>query len=278
MTTPMLMTDHPTDEILAAYVDNRLDAATRRTVTEHISSCGDCRELFLMTTDYQVSETPGNVVRGKFGRIAAVASLVAAAVIAVVVTQPAFVFGPQMDDVRAVAQTLDTRPTSGRFAGDFTYKKAFSPKRGPGDGDETAYGNPRALEIAGKTKDPHVKGMVLLHSETGGGYYRDAIADLEEAYKNARPEKRDVIAMDLAGALLSSWSDEAGYKRALELSDTVLARKESPEARWNRAASLELLGRDKEAVAAFGDYLKLDSTSPWAEEARGRIADLNADP
>lgn len=276
MTTPMLMTDCPTEETLAAYVDDRLDPATRREVTEHISSCGECRELVMMTTDYQVSETPANVVRGKFGRIAAAAGgLAAAAVLAIFVLRPAFI-GPQMDDVRTAAQKLDTRPTVGRLAGDFAYKKAFSPTRGPGDGEENA----DLLDIAINAKDPHVEGMALLLGESGADFYRDAVAKLEEAYKNARPGDRDEIAIDLAAALLSNWSDEDGYRRALELSDEVLARKQSPEATWNRAAALDYLG-NKEAAQAWDDYLKLDATSPWAVEAtrrRNDLNDLNANP
>jgi hypothetical protein len=56
MTTPMLMTEHPTEELLAAFVDDRLDSATRKPVTEHLASCGECREIVLMSTEYQVEE------------------------------------------------------------------------------------------------------------------------------------------------------------------------------------------------------------------------------
>ncbi len=98
MSAPMLMTDCPTAETLAAYVDDRLDAATRLEVTKHIASCGDCREHVNLARDYQMSEpsvtgeTPGagesaeNVVRGKFGWVAAAGLLAAAASLALILT------------------------------------------------------------------------------------------------------------------------------------------------------------------------------------------------
>lgn len=48
------------------------------------------------------------------------------------------------------------------------------------------------------------------------------------------------------------------------------------EARFNRALTLELLFLRQEAEAAWGEYLDLDSSSPWAEEAERRRAALNA--
>ena len=102
MTTPMLMTEHPTEELLAAFVDDRLDSATRKPVTEHLASCGECREIVLMTTAFQESER--KVVHGNFGGrrwMAAMTGLAAAAVIAFIVTPR--LFGPGVDDLVADA-------------------------------------------------------------------------------------------------------------------------------------------------------------------------------
>jgi tetratricopeptide (TPR) repeat protein len=270
MTAPILMTDCPTEETLAAYVDDRLDAATRRKVTEHLASCGECREIVMMATDYQVNEMPA-VVHGKFGWVAAAAGLAAAAVIAIFVLRPALM-GPQMDDVYAQARELATRPTQGKPAGDFAYKKAYSPPRSGTTGTAT---NVALLEIALEAKDPQVKGMAfLLLSESERQFYDEAVAALEEAYRNAKPRNRDVVAINLATALLSNWSDEKGYQRALELSNEVLERQQSPEARWNRAAALELLGKDEEAIAAWRAYLNLERDSEWGKEAERRRNEL----
>jgi hypothetical protein len=54
----MLMTTHPTEELLAQYIDDRLDSSNREPVTEHLVSCGECREIVLMSTAFQESEEP----------------------------------------------------------------------------------------------------------------------------------------------------------------------------------------------------------------------------
>ena len=49
-------------------------------------------------------------------------------------------------------------------------------------------------------------------------------------------------------------------------------------ARFNRALALGWLGIDEEAIRAWRDYLSIDSTSRWADEARGRTPRLKAVP
>ena len=58
--------------------------------------------------------------------------------------------------------------------------------------------------------------------------------------------------------------------------DRAWSMEQSPEIAWNRALARELLEQKQEAIAAWNEYLKLDSDSAWAREARGRIADLRA--
>ena len=47
----------------------------------------------------------------------------------------------------------------------------------------------------------------------------------------------------------------------------------TPEAAWNRAIAIEALNGRAHAMTAWHDYLAIDATSPWAAEARKRIAD-----
>jgi hypothetical protein len=44
---------------------------------------------------------------------------------------------------------------------------------------------------------------------------------------------------------------------------------------FNRALTLELLGRRSEAKAAWTTYLGVDSSSGWAKEARQHLAELS---
>ena len=57
----------------------------------------------------------------------------------------------------------------------------------------------------------------------------------------------------------------AAATHALDLDRTLLA------AHFNRALALEKLDRRDDARAAWNDYLKLDASSPWADEAREHL-------
>jgi hypothetical protein len=270
MTTPMiLLNDHcPTEETLAAFVDDRLDAATRRKVTEHLAACGDCRELVLMASEYQASEAPSNVTQAahRFAPWRWTAAAAAAAVIVVFVLRPSPLFAPDMSDVIAAVRQ-DKRPFDGRLAA-FPYAQRAKVMRG--DTPEPLDSNVKLLDIAGDLEDatapdPHVKGVTALFVEN----YADPVAELKKAYETSSGEKRDAAAIDYAVALIARGDDQQhDDERALELSEEVLKRTKRPEAAWNRAVALSNLGRDQLAIRAWDDYLKLDSASPWAAEAK----------
>lgn len=283
MTASILMTDCPTEETLASYLDDRLDHETRRKVTEHLATCGECKELVLMATDYQENEA--NVRRGTFGsrRLAAVAGLAAAAALAFVL-QP-ILFGPDLDDVIEASQTRSHRTSEGRLSGGFAHKEEPRRDRGPGNGlGDDSGEKARLYEVAAdlldaKFADPHVVGLTdLLLAETKMDF-DGAVKALETAFEKSSGGERDSIAIDLAAALLGRerWRSEREHEdavRALNLSNNVLKRKQRPEAAWNRAVALELLDRDAEAVRAWDEYLRLDPSSEWAKDATARKARL----
>jgi hypothetical protein len=289
----MLMTQHPTEELLASFVDERLDSATREPVTEHLAWCGECREIVLMATAYQVEE-PADVTRGSFGAsrwTAALGGLAAAAAIAVFALHPSSIFGYGVDDVVAASQTLKTRASDGRFAGGFAYSKEPSTMRGAGDSEpleniEDLGTKAELLTIKSKLKedsDPHILGLIqLFTAEKGKKDVSDAVTSLEIAHGAAHGAEHDSIGIDLAAALIAyaNWSGhpDENNARALELSDDVLKRlPKSPEALWNRAIALQSLDRNTEAVRAWDNYLKVDPNSSWAEEATRRKTRLQSD-
>ena len=229
-----------------------------------------------MSTAFQESEQ--KVVHGNFGGrrwMAAIAGLAAAAVIAFIVTPR--LFGPGVDDLVTASEGLSTRVSDGRFAGGFAYGER--PKRNRGREEETSFDDAKVklYPLAEKAEKaiwsrPHVRGLLdVLLAEKGD--FRNAITLLETAHPKARGEERDAVAIDLAAALLERayWPGGSANDntRALALSDEVLKRQpKSPEALWNRAAALQSLNRDDEALRAFDDYLKVDPSSKWADEAR----------
>jgi hypothetical protein len=60
---------------------------------------------------------------------------------------------------------------------------------------------------------------------------------------------------------------------AVRCADRAFRIGRTPEAAWNRAIAVEALNGRGHAMTAWHDYLAIDATSPWAAEARKRIAD-----
>lgn len=275
------MTYCPTEEFLAAFVEDKLDAPSRKEVTEHIADCGDCREQVLLAADFRKSEDDEKVV--PIGRwIAAAASLAAAAVIAIVVLRPAFVYGPSKDDVFAAIQASGERAGDGRIA-NLSYLKPSPIFRGvetePSLSDEEfkRLGGLFQLEdqiYDAKFPDPHVAGLVRLFTARNVTELTAAVNLLEKAHAKASGEKRDAVAVDLASALLkrARYGEEKRIKadaaRALALSTDVFQRRHTPEAIWNRALALDTLERPTEAVAAWNEVLRIERDPGYREEAQ----------
>jgi hypothetical protein len=281
MTAPMWMTDCPTEEVLAAFVDDRLDAPTRLNVTEHLASCAECRENVLMATDFLQTEMPANLVHPTFGArrwIAPSAGLAAAAVVAVFLLRPPFLFAPNMNDVSAASESLSYRPALGRSSAELTYREAPSNKRGEVKASDR--GKAKLLAIQAETHDPHVAGAAAYLTASKGSEFEDASASLREAYAKADDEEKDAIAVDYAAALIAAanWravGEEAALQEAFRLSDAAFHHEPTPQAAWNRALALEFLHKKDEAILAWGEYLDLDPDSKWANEARVRKTKLS---
>lgn len=270
MTAPDLMT-HPTDETLAAFVDDTLHRNERRTVMQHLAACGECRTLVLDVHDVQaMDEEAGNVVafRRQGGWRVAAASIAVAAGLVVVFSGPIreWAFGASMDDLVAASEALATRPTQGRLAGDFPHRDAEPVYRGPaaeeGDYDPQLYKVEREVARLESAiwRDPHKLGVAYLLAGD-----RDRAIESLRAAAQTNP----AVNVDLAAALLAR-ARPADLAEALALS----RRSDAPEALWNRAVALAKLNRDDEAIAAWTAYLNVDSSSKWAEEARREIARL----
>jgi hypothetical protein len=248
MTTPMLMTEHLTEETLAAYIDDRLDSATREPVTQHLASCGECREIVLMTTAYQVDEESAKVTRGNFGGSWSMAAMVgvaaAAAIVVIAVQSNSFFFkdlfekvrqasvqtwvltknavtpGTDVDDLRGALRSQPKRVSLGRLAGFPYQQKPDGAKRGGEDNEgDVDLSNVELLNIAadleadlekGKSPDPHVVGLATLLIGKDGKAFADAVTKLEGAHQKARGAERDSIAIDLAAALIAKagWSGD----------------------------------------------------------------------
>ncbi|HYK04208.1 MAG TPA: zf-HC2 domain-containing protein [Thermoanaerobaculia bacterium] len=270
MTAPEVMTVHPADETLAAFIDDRLNTKERRAVTEHLAACDECRTDLNDISDIMTMTEADNVVEmpKRAGWRVAAASLAVAAGLLVVFGAPIrkAVWGPSAGDVVAAGVDSTYRPSPGRLSVELPYKKAKSVNRSvraeesPLIDPDVA---PDVYRVAGdvetRSRDPHARGMAYLMMFKP----REAIPDLREA---AKANKTAVP--DLAAALIASGRTEE-LREAVKLSEGSKA----PVALWNRAMALDRLNDDR-ALQAWKEYLVVDPKSPWADEARRNIEDL----
>jgi tetratricopeptide (TPR) repeat protein len=113
--------------------------------------------------------------------------------------------------------------------------------------------------------------------------FEQAVTQLEKA-KNIMPRDAGIL-NDLGTAYLEkskmiSGDEEGRIKTvagALEMFEESLRFNPlSPEARFNKALTLEMLNLPGQAENAWKEYLELDSDSPWAEEARKNLQHIES--
>ncbi|HYI11151.1 MAG TPA: zf-HC2 domain-containing protein [Thermoanaerobaculia bacterium] len=251
----------PSSEMLAAYLDNRLGPADRATVIEHLASCGECRSKMIDASD--IVQVESNVK--PFPMSKWIISTIAATVVIGLLVPPikSMLDEPGIPELVASSHERRYRSTYGRLAGGFPYKPTGivrSEDQPSNSFDEQRHLLKHADEIQ-NGNDLHTKGVLAMLL----GNHDEAVPALRKAIVQ-NPEERDAIEQDLAVALLQS-SGEGNLDESLEISNRLWAKNKTPEVAWNRAYALDLLGRDREAIAAWNEYLKLDSTSEWVQEA-----------
>lgn len=267
----------PADETLAAFIDGRLTGAERDAVIVHLAECGACR-IFVQDAA-ELAELEKNVVRPRWGGTLGVLAAVAAALAVVFMPQIRDRFAkPDVDDLAKAFESSSVRRIQGRLSADFPHRRFDGPKRGAGDeprpDDENLLLSSKALEIQTQNaNDPHAVGvayLMLAESENRRDNLASSIPPLRAALANADEEERTRVANDLAVALLALGAfdhQEEQFREALAVVEQELRTKRTPELLWNRALALRNL-QDPRAKSAWEDYLKVDSTSAWALEAR----------
>jgi CHAT domain-containing protein len=290
MTPPETHAAFPSDETLAAFIDGKLDEATRRRVIEHMATCAECYDVVLGANELRGATNVVPFQRRRYGVI----SLVAAAAAVVV----ALFVGPirerlmprQKSGLAALAEVAPKeRNVEGRLSG-FPYRPLKPVKRGVGGGEEGTTANDLKLqsvasqigEAAEANPTPenlHQYGVALLllgkpdaisrleeavHKETGEAALLDAI----HGSKNAS------LLSDLSAAYVSRGQRTAtsqDFLLANEAADRAWKLEPTAEHAWNRAMAIEHLGGGGHAIKAWNDYLQLDPSSTWSAEARKHI-------
>jgi tetratricopeptide (TPR) repeat protein len=274
----------PDVETLAAFSDGTLDAESRLEVMEHVADCGDCRDLIMAVTEYNVENEarPGEVVRGRFGKRWIAQFAAAAAVVAAlfgVMPVRELILARNMRELERAANDLPKRTLKARLSGNFNHKDVVPTPRGGVKDQESAQLMVEYLADTAAARARTNPSATNLHTAGVGQvlvkkyeYRQRAVVDLERAVR-AEPDSAPILT-DLAAAYFSR-GDKGDYERALAAANKALSLKSTPAAVWNRALALEELGRRPEAIAAWNEYLEIDPSSPWTEEAKTRLADLH---
>ncbi|HJW95673.1 MAG TPA: CHAT domain-containing protein [Thermoanaerobaculia bacterium] len=275
----------PSDETLAAFIDGRLDDVTRRRVIEHMTTCDECYAVYLAATEMQsVSAAPPPRRRRMSGTfLAATLTMSIAAVLILVLFTPLGHFFTATPLV-AAAGKMPYRTIEGRLSGGFAWKplreiprdKPVDVQHDPDKWDLLKAGVDAKDKLREKPTPENLHAVGASHLLLGN--FDEAIAALKSASEQ-RPHNAD-FANDLAAAYLArgAYKDrQKDFADAFEVVTKAWALKKSPEIAWTRAVTLEHLHLP-DARTAWNDYLALDPSSQWSDEAREHLRALAAPP
>lgn len=266
---------HLDPQVIAAFAEGRLDDRARAEALEHLDTCAECLGDVSTAMLAAREEAPARpVFRGVW-------LLAAAAVIAIALLLPiarnALRSAP-IDSLVAAAPRA-ARVVEPRLTGGFAWAEYAGPDRaddGALDAQRLKLGGAAGELVERAERDPspeaqHAAGvaMVLIDKPL------DAIAKLEAVAKTRNDAKAwsDLAAARYAAAV--SLGRTSLLPTALAAADTALRLEPGlAEGLFNRALVLEKMGLTAEARRAWEQYLTVDATSEWANEARARLAGL----
>lgn len=284
------------ESLIQDYADDRLDARDRERFEKHfLSSEENRRKLrFARALRKYVNESetapdakkkPGffESLKAFFSAPAGIglAVLLIAAVIGFIIWKNAAQSSETLTALNRFQK--NSRPTEARITG-FDYAPKIEGTRGGSSSKEenvdllaAKLGATKAARENESAASLHELGLVFLAENN----YEEAIRQFEKALKkNPNIAK---IHNDLGVALLEQGRLKKDEKLELlaranaELEKAVELDKNLTEAYFNRALTVELMNLPNQAKEAWENYLKLDSSSQWANEAREHLQKLNTE-
>jgi hypothetical protein len=286
-------TDFPSDETLAAFIDGRLDEETRARVIAHMTTCSECYSVFLSATELPSDAAARDSWRPRRAWIAVVTASVAAAIAcAFLVTPVRDRILHREDGMAALARAAPAhRIIAGRISR-FPYQPPAPVMRGSKFDELQNPANASLLTAAAEVQRSVAERRTAANLHASGvanlllGDNDAAIDSLHEALlaetgqrtvAAAIRESDDVPLLDDLSAALANRATERRHPipdaaEAVRCADRAFRIGRTPEAAWNRAVAVEALNGRGHAMTAWHDYLAIDSTSPWAAEARTRLA------
>lgn len=276
----------PDLELIAAYLDGRVSERDRASIADHLSTCEDCYAVFVESARHRLQDRKAHVL---LWRRAAIATATLAAAAALVLFVQSGVIqrmrpGTGANLAELVAAVGAQRTIEPRLTGGFAYAPLRAPTR---SGEPAAgYQSPdvkiaaaKIEKLATQHRSAEALGSLGIAHLVMGDLDK-AVAVLEEAAD--RPNPTAQVLSDLSAAYLArGTAHERVQDVARALAQAERAIKADPrvnEARFNRALALERLSLSDQAREAWEDYLKADTQSGWATEARRHLDALKARP
>ena len=271
----------PSLETIGAFVDGRFKDREREVIAEHLASCETCYCVFSEAARARVALQPQAEVvqftpRRMTWKIAAGLAAAASLVLAVNMWRST---GPNAEE-RALNELVNAVGTTRTFEPRVTGGFAYAPERGPVRGANNVELSPDArIAIAEIDKQFATRPVAATAAMVSGDARRAALMLEVMAHKSPNDAKllSDLSAAYLALAETNSSKDDASHalamaNRALEIERLM------PEALFNRALALQMLGMTDDARTAWQSYLTIDDRSGWADEARARLRLLASRP
>jgi len=287
-------TGFPSDETLAAFIDGRLDAETRANVIAHMTTCAECYSVFLSATELPSRAAARDTWRPRRAWMAVATATAAAGIACIVLITPVRDrILHRGDGMALLAKAAPAQRTiAGRISG-FPYQPPapvmrgsnFDPLQNPANASllTAAAGVQRSVAARRTAANLHASGVAnlllgkgdvaidtlreALLSETGQRTVAAAIAESDDV-----PLLNDLSAA-LSNRAIATRRAVPDAVEAVRCADRAWRIGRTPEAAWNRAIAIEALNGRARAMTAWHDYLAIDAASPWAAEARKRIAD-----
>jgi CHAT domain-containing protein len=270
------------DEQLAAYIDGRVDKATRDVIEAHLAACTRCRTILTETSAFikaNDSQRARAIWERKWPKAMIAAALAAGVILAIGL---AFVRSrragptarPELAELVAAATSEPTRLAEGRLTGGFPYKPAPVATRGATGRRISPEVKIAAAKIeqASRGKDSAAADAALGASYLAVGELDQAIERLEDAVQQRPDEARYQNDLAVAYIARASTADRVDdWPKALAAAERATKRDPSlVEPCFNRALALEGLTLAREAAEAWSTCAQREAGSPWANEARAR--------
>lgn len=273
----------PDPEILSAFVAGTLSMKEKKTVTEHLPKCEDCRFIVREAAKQNLSDT-----HTRFAAAAPRGSLyprwlVAAAVLVGFIGFAAWHAHTSQED--GIATLVEAMPRNGRYieprlGGGFPWAPWRSVPR-----SVTPVGDPEHMKFLGTAG-------VVLEKSAGDASPRSQHSVAVVQLLAGHPEEATRLLSGLAHSTPDAdvWNDLAAahYVKATKTGDAgelteALAAADAalridparPEALFNRSFIVERLGVRRVARLAWERYLRADLRGPWADEARQHLTVLS---